>query len=107
MSIVYCGTRGMYGPDGLQSLYQINMYTGREGIYRYMCLAVHSEHGGLSILLKGDFCEKDGMDPTHDEEMLMLCMDGFDKAVAKLYASIVTEGQKKEVQKECSGSGGG
>ena len=83
----------MFGP-GLSSLYQISMYTGREGIYRYMCLAVQSEWGGLSILLKGDLCEKDGKDPTHDEEMLALCKDGFDKGVAKLYASIVTEAPK-------------
>jgi hypothetical protein len=87
--------KGMFGSDGLQSLYQIGMYTGREGIYRYMCLAVQSEHGGLTILLKGDLCEKDGKDPTHDEELLVLCNDGFDKGVAKLYPRIVTEAPKK------------
>ncbi len=88
------GVRGVFGPDGLYSLYQISMYIGRDGIYSYMCLAVQSGFGGLTVLLKGDLCEKDRKDPMYDEEMLALVKDGFDKGAAKLYSTIVAEASK-------------
>jgi hypothetical protein len=71
------------------------MFTGREGNFRYICLAVQSEHAGLSVLLKGDVCENAGKDPLYDEETLALCKAGFDRGIAKLHAGIVTDGQKK------------
>ncbi|KAG9191323.1 hypothetical protein G6011_09411 [Alternaria panax] len=98
-TITYSGPKGMFGPDGIQSPSQISLYIGREGIYRYMCLAVNSKQSAFSIILKGDLCEKDGNDPLYDEELMALCKDGFDRGVTKLYTFAVAENERKAGQK--------
>ncbi|CAN9245942.1 unnamed protein product [Alternaria alternata] len=96
--IRFSGQRGMFGPDGIQSLNRINMFIGREGIYRYLCLAVLPNHGELSILLKGDLCEKDGNDPMYDEELLAMCKEGFDKGAVRLHADIVVQDELRRAR---------
>ncbi|KAL1797970.1 hypothetical protein ACET3X_004576 [Alternaria dauci] len=96
--ITYSGPRGLFGPNGIQSLKQIDLYIGREGTRRYLCLAVRPENGELAIIFKGDLCEKDGKDPVYDKEMMEMCKDGFNKGLAKLLESIIAELQKKANQ---------
>ena len=79
------------------------MFIGREGIYRYRCLAVLPNHGELSTLLKGDLCEKDVNDPMYDEEVLAMCKEGFDKVAVRLRADIVVQDELRRARTSSHG----
>ena len=79
------------------------MFIGREGIYRYLCLAVLPNHGELAIPLKGDLCEEDGNDPMYDEELLAMCKEGFDKVAVRLHADIVVQDELRRARTSSHG----
>jgi len=84
------------GPKGLSSVSDIFMSIGHQGIYHYMCLAVDARWGNVTVLLKGELCEKEGKDPMNDEEMMQLCIEGFSKEAEKVFEDVVAEARSKQ-----------
>ncbi|EMD64983.1 hypothetical protein COCSADRAFT_88403 [Bipolaris sorokiniana ND90Pr] len=93
--VISSGQYGDFGPYGLSSLAQISVYIGHEGIYHYMCLAVHPSYGDVRIIFRGNLCERESQDPIIHHEAMALCRIGFDRAADRLYADIVSRMPKK------------
>ncbi|XP_014553991.1 hypothetical protein COCVIDRAFT_106130 [Bipolaris victoriae FI3] len=88
--VIRSGQYGDFGPHGLSSLTQISVYIGHEGIYHYMCLAVHPSYGDVRVIFRGDLCEREGQDPIIHHEAMALCRTGFDRAADRLHADIIS-----------------
>ncbi|KAH6876184.1 hypothetical protein BKA58DRAFT_310125 [Alternaria rosae] len=92
--VIKLGMAGIFGPNGMQSLWQLCMFIGHESKRCYMCLAVQPERGrtgGPTIVLQGKLCEKEGNDPLVDEEVFGLAKDGFEKAAQEMHAIILAK----------------
>lgn len=86
--IIRLGRDGAFGPVGLASLTQIFVCIGHESLYHYMCLAVQPSFGDVQVILRGDLCEQEGMDPMFDHAVMALCREGFNKRAAEVYEEI-------------------
>lgn len=89
-NIIRRGQQGAFGPGGLASLTQIFVCIGHENVHRYMCLAVQPSVGDVQIILRGDSCEQEGMEPIFDHVVMASCREGFDKRATAVYKEIST-----------------
>ncbi|EUC47295.1 hypothetical protein COCMIDRAFT_90553 [Bipolaris oryzae ATCC 44560] len=97
--VIRSGQYGDFGPYGLASLKQISVDIGHEGIYHYMCLAVHPSYGDVRVIFRGDPCEREGKDPIIHHDVMALCRKGFDRAANRLLADIISQIPRKRPAK--------
>lgn len=88
--VISAGQSGKLGPRGLGKLTDIFMSIGHEGKKHYMCIAISAPGAGhVQVLLMGDLCEKEGLDPLLDEELMEMCRKGLEGVARKMYESLV------------------
>ncbi|KAI8932005.1 hypothetical protein NX059_010901 [Plenodomus lindquistii] len=89
-TVISTGKAGKLGPHGLCQLSNIFTCIAHEGPKHKMCIAVAAPGAGhVKLLLVGDLCEKDGLDPLVDEGMMDLCRRGFGNVVLGMYKSLL------------------
>jgi hypothetical protein len=86
--IIKHGLSGTFGPHGLSTLTNIFMSIGHEGTAHYSCLAVSSQWGDVTVLLRGEACELEGKDPLRDEEAMKAVKINLDRAAEHLYRRV-------------------
>jgi hypothetical protein len=86
--IIHHGVSGTFGPHGLGKLTDVFMSIGHEGTAQYSCLAVSSQWGDVTVILRGDSCELEGKHPNQDEEAMEKVKAALDEAALRLYRRI-------------------
>jgi hypothetical protein len=94
-SIIHHGVSGSFGPHGLSKLTDVFMSIGHEGTAQYPCLAVSSQWGDVTVLLKGDNCELEDKHPNQDEEAMGKVKKALDGAALRLYRKISSTGDRR------------
>ncbi|KAH9877922.1 hypothetical protein J1614_003139 [Plenodomus biglobosus] len=88
--VISAGQSGKLGPRGLSKLTDIFTSIGHEGKKHYMCIAISAPGAGhVQVLLMGDLCEKEGLDPLLDDELMEMCRKGLEDVARRMYESLV------------------
>lgn len=54
--------------------------------------------GDVKILVVGEWCEREGNDPLHDEKLMGMCRKGFEATAVKLWQTLNTRPTVQSVQ---------